>query len=105
MLGRDHAQFGDIGLRLEVQLVDEEGLPLDLSLATLVEFKLEPPDLSGTKLRTGAKLTDGSDGVVFYATAAGDLDKIGAWRWQAHVVGPNLDRWTHTFALAVEGNL
>lgn len=96
-------QLGDLGIPLEAEIFTD-GKPWDGSAATSVQFFLEAPD--GTvKTRTGHKSTTGQDGRFMYVLAAGDLDQIGDWRWQARIVTPSVERRTRRFLLRVSSNL
>lgn len=78
-----------VGALLRVRLVDQDGkaVPLTEENETL-QLVLEPP--------TGAPLTvtatvhgAAADGVLEYATTAGDLAKFGVWRVQPLVTRTN----------------
>lgn len=62
---------------------------------------------TGTKVtKTAAYYTDGSDGIIQYATVAGDLDEVGVWQMQAHVViGAGSDWYTEIDTFRVNKNL
>ena len=91
---------------LEVQFLDSNGDPVDLTGATLINFKLAPPDGTATLSKTGALSTNGVDGKVRYATASGDLSKIGDWQWQVLVTTPTFGpRASRVFFLTVFENL
>lgn len=86
---------GDIGAVIEYT-VTENGAALDISGATTKQLKLLGP--GGTvKTRTAAFGTDGTDGVLTYATIAGDLDVKGKWYVQPYLVLPS---WTGHGAVA-----
>lgn len=76
---------GDIGTVLEVTLKNGASI-VDISGATTKEIKLKKP-ITGTVLtKPGIFTTDGTDGKIRYITISGDLDEIGVWQVQAHVV-------------------
>lgn len=74
---------GDIGTLLR-GTVKENGVAVDISSATVTNFKLKPPD-GGTKTRPASFETDGTDGVLIYYTDTGDLDVSGNWKIQGYV--------------------
>lgn len=97
-------QMNDYGIPLEVDF-ELGGQPLDLSDATLIQCILDQPDGTGTITRTGAVVTDGSDGKVRYILADGDLTKFGMWRFQFKVVTPTMRKFSRKFELNVESDL
>lgn len=82
--------LGDIGTMLQINLVNESGLPLDVAAAT-VTILFQPPSTE-TRERDGAFLTDGHDGRVYYETIKDDLDVLGWWKMQA-LVEADPDVW------------
>lgn len=58
---------------------------MDISAATTKELIFVKP--SGDKLtKTASFYTDGTDGILSYVTVSGDLNEIGTWQFQGHVV-------------------
>lgn len=96
-------RVGDVGTRLRVTVtVDDE--PLDLTTATAKSITLRRPD--GTVVTRAATFeTDGSDGVVYITTEAGDLTHAGRWWMQAAVTLPTWSGKSTKHAFEVEGNL
>jgi len=85
------AHVGDVGLIIRVTLKDEAGTAVNVSAATTKQIKLATP--SGTvSAKTAAwgsiGAMDGSDGIIEYATIAGDLTIRGTWRAQAYIITP-----------------
>lgn len=75
---------GVVGLLIKVT-VKEDGSAVNISTATTKEIKLRGP--SGTaKTKTADFFTNGSDGILIYTTIANDIDEVGVWDIQAHVV-------------------
>jgi hypothetical protein len=58
---------------------------LDISSATTLEYRLRKPDAT-VATWTAAFTNDGTDGKIYYATVAGDLDQTGVWLLEARVV-------------------
>ena len=78
------ARLGDVGVPLRLTIYTD-GTPRDLSGATTLEMLLKKP--GGTIISKPAKLTtDGTDGKMEYVTGPTDLDEVGTWRYQAHIV-------------------
>ena len=76
----------------------------DVSLATAKYFYFEKP--SGELMtRNGNFTTDGSDGYIEYIIASGELDEIGLWSVQCHVVTPSGNWRTNIPEFKVERNL
>ena len=87
------AQLNDIGTVLRVQIVDEDGAPIDISAATVKEILLLKPDKRTSLLKTATFTTDGTDGMIEYATVDGDLDTLRVWQIQGRVTTP-LGKWS-----------
>jgi hypothetical protein len=82
----DEIHAGDIGTQFTVT-VSDSGVVVNLSTASTKEIILSKP--SGDKLtKTASLVTDGSDGKIKYVTVANDLDVIGLWKLQVHVILP-----------------
>lgn len=85
----------DIGTEFLVTLKDASDAVINVSNATTIQFRFRKP--AGTEVtRTGLLKTDGTDGKVYYVTAAGDLDEIGTWRYQVRIVLDSGEDWTST---------
>lgn len=75
---------GDVGTIFRVTVLDEDGVVVDISAALLKRIILAKPD--GSKTNYAASLdTDGTDGVMRYATVDGDLSVAGRWKVQGYV--------------------
>lgn len=73
-------QVGDIGVAINVTIRDRQtGNPINLTGATLIEFRLTAPNRV-SKVLIGSVL-DGAAGRVQYVTlAATDIDRAGVWQ-------------------------
>lgn len=75
----------DVGVEFLTTLVDVNAAAIDVSSASVVQFRFRKP--SGTEAtKTGALKTTGTDGKVTYTTVANDLDEVGVWQYQVRVV-------------------
>lgn len=77
-------RLDDEGVRLVVQVLDGEDLPVNIRAATGLTVKVLSPDGTG-KEYAGVLLTNGTDGRVFYATVPNDLDQAGLYELQAQI--------------------
>lgn len=83
-MSNQHAdvRLGDIGTQFAVQIVDEQGNPVDVSQAVTLTIRLKPP---GKATRSKAAILDpskipvGVDGWILYVAVALDLDTVGTW--------------------------
>jgi hypothetical protein len=76
---------GDIGTVFRVEVKNASGAVVDISSATSKTISFQKPD--GTDVtQTASFTTDGTDGLLQYATLAGDLDQTKLWSYQAKVV-------------------
>lgn len=98
-------RLGDVGTLIEVIVLDKDGV-VDLSFSPTKEFYFGRPG-SGFFVRPAQFVTDGTDGRLVYALAAGDLDEVGVWRLQARVVLPTFpgDFRTEIGEFCVEPNI
>lgn len=77
------SQVDDIKVRLKVTIIEDDAA-LDISTATVKSIIFQKPD--GTVLtKTATFLTDGTDGIIYYDTIAGDLDQSGVYKVQGAV--------------------
>ncbi len=77
------SQVDDIKVRLKVTIIEDDAA-LDISTATVKSIIFQKPD--GTILtKTATFLTDGTDGIIYYDTIAGDLDQSGIYKVQGAV--------------------
>ncbi len=84
-------QVGDIGtiIRVTVQDLQADGtvVTLDVSLATTQQFRILKPDDTELTVTTSFT-TDGTDGLIEYATLDGDINQSGKYKLQAYLVFP-----------------
>lgn len=84
MANTTEVQQCEIGAEIEVDFLDENGDPIDISDATLKQINFKRPD--GSTLCFIAEFKDdGEDGQLIYTTAAGDLEQAGWWSVQAYI--------------------
>jgi hypothetical protein len=98
-------QKDSIGSQLEVEVLQNCSTNiLDISTATLKEIVIQRPDK--TKItRSAIFLTDGTDGVVYILTIAGDLTLEGTYYIQAYIEMPSWQGNTEIGEFEVEDNL
>jgi len=78
-------QVGNYGFIFEETIVDEDGLPINLSAATCICFTFEKPD--GTEiLCSGTFSTNGIDGKVRYVVENTLFTVAGVWQYQMSVI-------------------
>lgn len=97
-------QVGDAGIQIIVQVLDGAGQPVDLRPATAKVIKILLPD-GTTKDVAATFLDDGSDGKIFYTTAAIDLSEVGVYRVQGKVTMGNAAKSTQLGTLQVLANV
>lgn len=86
MTTTDLMRVGTFGVTLEATLL-LDGVPADISAATVLEVRLEKPD-STTAIFAAQLGTTGLDGLVVYELQPGDIDQAGEWRYQFEVETP-----------------
>ena len=86
-MAANEVHLNDIGTVFEITLKDEGNSPeiVDVSTAATMEIIFQKPN--GTSVtQTASFTTDGTDGKIEYTTLTGDLDTVGLWKIQGHVV-------------------
>ncbi len=86
-MAEDEIHKGDIGTIIELTIKDGT-IIVDISGATTKQIFFRKPDETTVLTKTGTLTTDGTDGKVRYTTISGDLDEVGVWQVQAHVITP-----------------
>jgi len=77
-------QKGAVGVRFQRTIKDETGAAIDISTATIKQIVFVAPN--GVRVAQASTfLTDGTDGVHYYDTLAGDLSLPGVWLTQSYV--------------------
>lgn len=79
----EEIHVGDEGVQFKIALLDCEAV-VDVSSATVKQIIFRNPDCS-IVTKTASFYTDGTDGIIYYTTVAGDLDIPGVWQIQAYV--------------------
>ena len=99
------AHVGDIGTTI-ILTVQEDGVAVNISTATVKQIKLRKNPSGITKIFTAAFVTTGADGKIKYVTTAvSDLDEAGTWEAQAYIELPT-GKWNSDPAnFTVEANL
>lgn len=98
--GDEIIYVGDFGTKFTIQVVSG-GVPQDVSDATSKTITLHRPSpFTDVKVKTLAFETDGTDGLLSYITADGDLDAAGDWVACPTVEGPSYRR-TGRFVITV----
>ena len=88
-------RVADAGVVFNVQFVEPDPndpdveIPKDISDATLLEIIFRRPNPILTSFaKTASFITDGVDGRITVTTVVGDLDTVGRWALEGHVVTP-----------------
>lgn len=100
----DPVHVGDVGVALQVTIVNRSGGVVDVSSASTKELWLGQPN-GGTLVKAASFVTSGSDGQIQYVTQAGDLSIDGSWFVQGHVVISSGEFHSDVGALEVRRNL
>lgn len=93
----------DYGTVFEPTMLDENGVVVDISVATTKTIFFRKP--SGAVLTKTAVLSNtGTDGKMRYVAIVGDLDEVGVWGAQAFVILPGGAWHAQKFEFEVFGN-
>lgn len=94
----------DIGTQFLVTLKDEDCDIINVSTATVKQIIFQKPD--GTRVvKTAGFDTDGSDGIIYYTTVAGDLDQHGIWQLQGYIEMGGASWYSNTYSFNVSRNI
>ena len=74
----------DIGTEIRVQINDCNNNALDISAADTKVIVFKKPNGESIS-RAASFVTNGSDGLLYYIIADGDLDQVGSWKIQGVV--------------------
>jgi hypothetical protein len=95
---------GDVGVILELGLTQEDGAPYPINNSNVITFLLKKP--SGSVVaKQGEYVTNGADGLAQYVTVDGDLDQVGAWKYQLYIERGSAKLHSDIFAFRVLQNL
>lgn len=74
---------GDFGDAITITLVDDDNVAVDVSAytGTITVTAISPDELKIVSW-TGTFSTDGSDGIITFTPASGDIDREGDWKAQ-----------------------
>lgn len=103
-MAKKFCQEGDIGFPLIIQVLDEDGNPVDLTGASDIKFILEYPDRN-SRTREASLFTDGTDGKVLYTTVESDLTQSGLYFVQVRYSLESEILFTEVGALQVFPNI
>jgi hypothetical protein len=94
----------DVGTTLEARVLDQNGRPIPIDAATILQMVFERPDKT-TFVRNAELVGNGTDGRMAYLTEDGDLDAPGVWQLQGYVELPDGSWSTSVYRFKVEPNL
>lgn len=97
-------RVGDIGTQLEIEVVQNCSTPLPIDSATVKTVTVKRPD-SSSFTRDAIFLTDGTDGLLYILTIAGDLTLEGTYYIQAYLELPAWQGNSDIGEFEVEDNL
>lgn len=84
----EEIHVGDIGTVFRATITDDcVDTIVDVSGATTQQFTFLKPDATTVTVTT-TFYTDGTDGIIEYATILDDLDQAGTWKIQGKVILP-----------------
>jgi hypothetical protein len=100
----DDIHVGDEGTQFVATFRDALGAIVPLGAATVKQLLFRKTD--GTVLTKAASFyTDGSDGIIYWATVAGDLSVAGPWEIQGYVEVSGLKLHSDVQRFTVNPNL
>lgn len=96
-------QNGCVGIVFSITF-EANGSAIDISNAQSKSIIFKKPD--GTKIEKSASFyTDGTDGIITYTSASGDIDQNGVWRMQGYCAVNSSTHYTSIGNFRVLSNL
>ena len=96
-------QVGAIGLTLKLT-IKEKGSVTDLSQTSVKKIVIKRPDNS-ILTYDATFFTDGTDGIVYYTTVAGDINTAGTYSVQGYFVFSTFTGFSTISQFVVNANL
>lgn len=90
------------GNTLEVTIYSTDDTVKDVSSFTGFALIVDKPNISTATRFTMSKKTDGTDGVVKYTFANGDVNTVGQWRCMVELTKSGTKLFTEPFSIIVE---
>lgn len=87
--------LGDTGTQFRVTVQDCDETVIDISDATTTEIIFKKPT-GDTVTKLASFYTDGTDGIIKYTAVSGDIDTVGSWKIQSHIITPS-GEWNSEF--------
>jgi hypothetical protein len=81
-MAANEIHLNNVGTEFRVTVL-ESGTAVNVAAATNY-IKFSKPD-NTVVTQSGTLYTDGTDGIITYTSASGDLDAVGTWKIQAFV--------------------
>jgi hypothetical protein len=100
----EEIRAGDVGTAFRYRILDQDGNPFDLSTATALRLFFEVPGGEVTE-HTASLVGDGTDGLLQYVGASGDIPRGGNYRVQAKVTRPDGEWGTSLDSFVAHRNL
>lgn len=104
-MANPEVQVSSFGWNFDLRVVDSVGVPIDISAATTMEFLAKKPSASSSMILAAAFITDGIDGRLRHVVATGEIDTVGTWQVQTHVIMPGAELFSSILFFDVKANL
>ncbi len=104
-MANPEVQVSSFGWNFDLRVVDSVGAPIDVSAATTMEFLAKKPSASASMILLAAFITDGIDGRLRHVVATGEIDTVGTWQVQTHVIMPGAELFSSILFFDVKANL
>ena len=104
-MANPEVQVSSYGWNFDLRVVDSVAAPIDVSAATTIEFLAKKPSASTSMVLAATFVTDGIDGRLRHTVASGEIDTVGTWQIQTHVVMPGAELFSSVLFFDVKANL
>ena len=94
---------GDFGWVGKLRMV-QDGTAVDISAYTTRQFIFKSP-IGAVTTKTATFDDDGTDGILKYTVADGDIDRAGSWRVQARIAKTGVELTSDPLHFQVEDRL
>lgn len=85
--------LGSVGTTFRATIKDQDNVVVNVSGAATKELIFKKPVTGALITKAAAFTTDGTNGKIEYKTVAGDIDEIGTWEWNPHVIISAGNEW------------
>ena len=104
-MANPEVQVDTFGWDLDLRMVDDQGSSIDISAATTREFMAKRPSVDIPFTMAASFITDGTDGKLRHVVVVNEINVIGTWQIQSHVIMPGVELFSEILFFEVKANV